>query len=167
MNKLYGSIYMNKLYFKYEGNSRDVNFYEFMDSKELFNKIKNNQIKFDDAVKKEKIFLNKLNNVKIGKKTSELKEVITNLENVYKSREDVFNFFKDYTKMMFASNSKAKHDKIEGTGLKILAPKQILQRLQIALAQVKAGTQRANIGPQDIPRTSPSNVPRTSPKDPI
>ena len=28
-------------------------------------------------------------------------------------------------------------------------------------------TQSANIGPQDVPRTSPSNVPRTSPKDPI
>ena len=27
--------------------------------------------------------------------------------------------------------------------------------------------QPANIGPQDVPRTSPSNVPRTSPKDPI
>ena len=27
--------------------------------------------------------------------------------------------------------------------------------------------QPANIGPQDVPRTSPSDVPRTSPKDPI
>ena len=30
-----------------------------------------------------------------------------------------------------------------------------------------AQSQPANIGPQDIPRTSFSNVPRTSPKDPI
>ena len=29
------------------------------------------------------------------------------------------------------------------------------------------GTQPANIGPQDVPRTSPSKVPRTSPKDTI
>ena len=28
-------------------------------------------------------------------------------------------------------------------------------------------TQPANIGPQDVPRTSPTNVPRTSPKGPI
>ena len=28
-------------------------------------------------------------------------------------------------------------------------------------------TQPANIGPQDVPRTSPSNVPRTFPKDPF
>ena len=33
----------------------------------------------------------------------------------------------------------AKQNKTEWTGLKILSPKQILQRLPIALAQVKAG----------------------------
>ena len=31
---------MNKLNFEYEGNTKDVSFYEYMDSKELFNKIK-------------------------------------------------------------------------------------------------------------------------------
>ena len=51
MNKLYESVDMNKLYFKYEGNIRDVSFYEYMDSKESFDKTKNNQIKFDDALK--------------------------------------------------------------------------------------------------------------------
>ena len=34
---------------------------------------------------------------------------------------------------------KSKHDETKGTGLKILTPKQTLQRLPIALAQVKAG----------------------------
>ena len=33
----------------------------------------------------------------------------------------------------------AKRNKTERTGLKILSPKQLLQRLPIALAQVKAG----------------------------
>ena len=92
MDKLYENVDMNKLYFKYEGNTKNVSFYEFIDSKEFFNKIKNNQIKFDDALKKQKLFLNKLNDVKLGSKTHEQKEVITNLENFYKSRE-VFNFF--------------------------------------------------------------------------
>ena len=52
MNKLYESVDMNKLFFKYEGKTKDVNFCEFIDSKELFNKIKHNQIKFDDALEK-------------------------------------------------------------------------------------------------------------------
>ena len=47
---------MSKLYFKYEGNTKDVSFYGFMDPKELFNKIKNDQIKFDDALKKTNSF---------------------------------------------------------------------------------------------------------------
>ena len=51
MNKLYESADMKKLYFKYEANTKDASLYEFMDSKELLNKIKNNKIKFDDALK--------------------------------------------------------------------------------------------------------------------
>ena len=45
MNKLYESVDINKLNFVYVGNTKNVNFYEYMDSKELFNKIKSNQIK--------------------------------------------------------------------------------------------------------------------------
>ena len=41
--------------------------------------------------------------------------------------------------MVFDSKYKVKQEKTKGTGLKILTPKQMLQRLPIALAQVKAG----------------------------
>ena len=123
MNKLYKSADMNKLYFKCEGNTKDVSFYEYMNSKELFNKIKNNQIKLDDALKKQTNFLTKLTEVKLDREKAEQKEVITNLENFYKSREEVFNFFRDYTKMMFDSNYKAKQSVTKETGLKILTPK--------------------------------------------
>ena len=109
-----------------------------MDSKELFDKIKNDQIKFNDAQEKQKLFLNRLNDVKIDKKTLQQKEVIANLENFYKSREEASNFFKDYTRMYIDSNYKAKEDATKGTGFKILTPKQMLQRLPIALAQLKA-----------------------------
>ena len=40
--------------------------------------------------------------------------------------------------MLSDSNYDAKQNKTKGTGLKILTPKQMLQRLPIALAQVKA-----------------------------
>ena len=65
--------------------------------------------------------------------------MITNLATFYKSREEVFNFFRDYTKIMFDSNYKAKQDETKGTGLNILTPIQMFQRLPIALAQLKAG----------------------------
>ena len=45
----------------------------------------------------------------------------------------------DYSKIRSEAIYKTKHDKKEGKGLKILTPKQMLQRLPIALAQVKPG----------------------------
>ena len=44
---------------------------------------------------KQNEFLNKLNNIKIGKKTSEQKEVINNLKKFYNSREKAINLFRD------------------------------------------------------------------------
>ena len=41
--------------------------------------------------------------------------------------------------MLSDTNYKAKQNETKGKGLKILTPKQMLQRLPIALAQVKAG----------------------------
>ena len=41
--------------------------------------------------------------------------------------------------MLSDANYDARKNKTEGKGLKILTPKQVLQRLPIALAQVKAG----------------------------
>ena len=37
MKELYNNVDMNKLYFRYVGPTKDVNFYEYMDSKKLFN----------------------------------------------------------------------------------------------------------------------------------
>ena len=41
--------------------------------------------------------------------------------------------------MLSDANYDAKQNETKGKGLKILAPKQMLQRLPVALAQVKAG----------------------------
>ena len=90
-------------------------------------------------LKRQNEFLNKLSNIKIGKKGPEQKEVINNLENFYKSREEAINFFRDYEKMVLDASYKSKLDETKGKGIKILAPKQMLQRLPKALAQVKAG----------------------------
>ena len=47
--------------------------------------------------------------------------------------------------MMSEAKSKAKQNETKGTGLKILTPKQMIQRLPIALAQVKAGNNSQNL----------------------
>ena len=54
---------------------------------------------------------------------------------LYKARNEAIKFYDDYSLMV----SEAKNKATKGTGLKILTPKQMLQRLPIPLAQVKAG----------------------------
>ena len=68
MSKLYDTVDYNNLKFEYVGSNKDVSFYKYMDSKELFDAIKNNQIKFSEVKNKQNEFLNKLSNIKIGKK---------------------------------------------------------------------------------------------------
>ena len=139
MKELHDCVDYNNLKFEYVGHTEDVSFYEYKDSKELFNATKDNQINFDDAVKRQNEFLNKLSYIKIGKKTLEQRETIDNLEKFYHSREEIINFFRDYGKMVLDAAYKSKQNKTEGKGLKILTLKQMLQRLPIALTQVKAG----------------------------
>ena len=45
-----------------------MSFYEYMNSKKLYNAIKNNQIKFSEGKNEQDNFLKNLNEVKIGKK---------------------------------------------------------------------------------------------------
>ena len=60
---------------------------------------------------------------------------------LYKLREAVIKLFNDYSFI----ESEAKHKSIHGERLKILIPKQTLQRLSIAFEQVKAGNTFENL----------------------
>ena len=64
--------------------------------------------------------------------------MINNLEKFYLSRKEVINFFRDYIEMLSDANYDSKNSETKGKWLKILTPRQILDRLPIALAQVKA-----------------------------
>ena len=93
MSELHNSVDYNNLKFEYVGPAKDVSFYEYVDSRELLDKIKNNQIKFIEVKNKQDEFLNKLSNIKIGKKSTKQKEMINNFEKFNNSREEVINFF--------------------------------------------------------------------------
>ena len=58
-----------------------------------------------------------------------------NIKMIYKARSEAIKFYDDYSSMI----SEAKEKATKGTGLKILTPKQMLQRLPLALAQIKSG----------------------------
>ena len=63
------------------------------------------------------------------------RNVLYNIEMLHKARNSVIEFFDDYSSMI----SEAKLKATKGTRLKILTPKQLLQRIPIPLAKVKAG----------------------------
>ena len=60
---------------------------------------------------------------------------------LYESRQAVLKLFNDYSSIA----SEAKYKIKNGEGFKMLAPKQMLQRLPIALAQIKAGSTSENL----------------------
>ena len=55
---------------------------------------------------------------------------------LYKARNEGIKLYDDYSSKASEAKNKAKN---KGKGLKILTPKQLRQRLSIALAQIKAG----------------------------
>ena len=60
---------------------------------------------------------------------------------LYKARNETIKFYDDYSLMMSEAKTKA----TKWTGLNILTPKQMLQRLPIALAEVKADNNSQNL----------------------
>ena len=116
-----------------------VDFIEFKGSLHIFKSIHTGDIPLED-IEKEQIELKRdLGRIKQGdskNKSKEQQNTINNIKNLYNSREEVLKMSNDYARNM----SKNIYDsKQEGTGLKILTPKQMLQRLPIALAQIKTG----------------------------
>ena len=92
--------------------------------------VKNNQEKF-------KSYLGEIKKGNKKHKSKEQKNTLYNIEMLYKAKSEAITFYDDCSSMMSETKTKAKGTK--GTALKMLTPKQMLQRLPIALAEVKAG----------------------------
>ena len=69
------------------------------------------------------------------------KKSVANINMLFNGRNDAIKFMEDYSSMIL----EAKRKTIEGKGLKILTPKQMLPRLSIALAEVKTGNNSENL----------------------
>ena len=86
-------------------------------------------------------FKSNLNQIsKASFKSKEQKRSSENIKLLYNSRQAVIELFNEYSLIASETKHKAKY----GEGLKILTPKEILQRLPIALAQAKAGDTSEN-----------------------
>ena len=71
----------------------------------------------------------------IRKRKKTNKKTLPNINILFHGRNDAIKLVDDYGSMILETKRKA----TEGKGFKILTPKQMLQRLPMHLAQVKAG----------------------------
>ena len=80
-----------------------------------------------------------LDQIKSGSNKSENQSnTVNNVTNLYNSGEKIIDLLYDNSRIRSESIYKV-NKKSAGTGLKLLPPKQIVQRFPIVLAQVKAG----------------------------
>ena len=123
---------------RYKINIVDVKFDEFDNAFDIIDKIRDGKIDLSDVKNNQEKFKSYLGEIKKGNnkhRSKVQKNTLHNIEMLYKATNEAMKFYDDYSSMM----SEAKYKATKGTGLKILTPKQMLQRLPIALAQVKAG----------------------------
>ena len=103
----------------------------------LLNNIKKGEITMEIAIEQQHMFFKYLNIIRIGNKNDNQKRTLANINMFYNVRDNAIRFIRDYGEMILEAKKQATEQ--EGTGLKILTPNQMLKRLPIALAQVKAG----------------------------
>ena len=103
----------------------------------FLNDIKKGKISLEEAKNKQKNYRNYLNVMRRGNKNANQKKALANINIHFNSRNNAIKFIEDYGSMILEAKKLAKEQ--EGTGLKILTPNQMLKRLPIALAQIKAG----------------------------
>ena len=136
----YKPIDFNDLTYNFKDSRIDsIDFIKFKGPLHIFKSIHNGD-KDIKNIKKEQVELKRdLGRIKQGDPTNRSEKqqnTIDNIENLYNSGEEVIKMFNDYARNISRNIYDSKQ---KGTGLKILTPKQMLQRLPIALAQIKAG----------------------------
>ena len=99
-------------------------------------------MKLEEMKKLQVIFKANLNRILKGRfKSEEQKRALENIKLLYESRKATIELFNEYSSIASESKYKTKY----GECLKILNPKQMLQRLPMALAQVKVGNTFENL----------------------
>ena len=135
-----------KLVFKYKGPTDHEDFSKYDNAFDLIDKIGNGDISFNKVRnEQEKCRLNRGKNKRIFKKNASKDswEARKSTIRLCDARKVAIDFFDDYTLLiliwLIRPSQARRQAKQEGTGLKILTPKQMLETLPKALAQVQAG----------------------------
>ena len=130
-------INYDNLKYVVEGSGHEYEFNKIKDPITLLNNIKKGKISLEEAKEQQKDYYNYLNTIRRGNKSDNQRRTLANFNIHYNAKNSAIKFIEDYSSMILEAKKIAKEQ--EGTGLKILTPNQMLKRLPIALAQIKAG----------------------------
>ena len=120
-----------------ENSGDEYRFNKMKDPITFLDDIKKGKISLEEANDHQENYYEYLNAIRKGNKSANQKITLTNINILFNARDNAIKFIEDYSSMILEVKKLAKEQ--EGTGLKILTPNQMLKRLPIALAQIKAG----------------------------
>ena len=126
-------------------NDMAYNFYVEKDPISLLDDIKSGKTTLKEAKDAQENYRYYLNIILKGNKNDIQKRTLANINMFYNARDNALKFIEDFGSMILQARRLAQEEQ-KGTGanemseqVKILTPNQMLKRLPIALAQVKAG----------------------------
>ena len=119
-------------------NKKIYNFSELADPLTFLDEIKKGKMSLEEAKIYQQNYLDYLNIIRKGNKNAEQRKTLANMNILYNARNNAIKFIEDCGAMILEAKKLAREQ--ERTGLKILTPNQMLKRLPIALAQIKAGS---------------------------
>ena len=137
IEELNNKIDYNNLKYVAVNNRTSYNFSELEDPLTFLNEIKKGEMSLEEAKATQQNYLDYLNIIRKGNKNAKQRKSLANINMLYNARNDAIKVIEDYGSMILEAKQLAREQ--EGTGLKILTPNQMLKRLPIALAQIKAG----------------------------
>ena len=136
IEELNNKIDYNNLKYVAVNNRTSYNFSELEDHLTFLKEIKKDETSLEEAKATQQNYLDYLNIIRKGNKNAEQRKSLANINMLYNARNDAIKFIEDYDSMILEAKKLAREQ--EGTGLKILTPNQMLKRLPITLAQIKA-----------------------------
>ena len=137
IEELNNKIDYDNLEYVVVNNGKIFDFAGLKDPITFLDKIKKGKMSLEEAKNFQQNYLDYLNIIGKGNKNADQKNTLANINILFNARNSAIKFIKDYGSMILEAKKLAKEQ--EGTGVKILTLNQMLKRLPIALAQIKAG----------------------------
>ena len=125
----------------HDNNVKTVEFSNKNDPLTFLTKIRDGKMTIERAKELQEDLNNNIKKIQKGIKTQEQNKTLANLNMLFIGSNEAISFIDGYGSIILKAKKMTAEEETEQgrTGLKILTPKQMLQRLPIPLAQVKAG----------------------------